>query len=69
MSVFSNKIRKLRESRNLSTRMLAQELKIVSCGQISKYENDVHEPTLTVLKAYSKYFNVTLDYLCEDSIE
>jgi transcriptional regulator with XRE-family HTH domain len=69
MSVFANKIRRLRESRNMSTRMLAGELKVVSCGQISKYENDVHEPTLTILKAYAKYFGVTLDYLCDDSVE
>ena len=68
MSVFANKIRRLRESKNLSTRMLAESLNI-SCSQISKYENDIHEPTLTTLKTYAKCFNVTLDYLCDDEIE
>jgi transcriptional regulator with XRE-family HTH domain len=68
MSVFANKIRKLRENRNLTTRMMAEELN-VSSSQISKYENDIHEPTLTVLKAYANYFNVTLDYLCDDTVE
>ena len=68
MSVFGNKIRKLRESRGLTTRMLAEEIGI-SCGQISKYENDVNEPTLSVLNRYKKCFNVTLDYLCDDNKE
>lgn len=69
MSVFANKIRRLREQKGLSTRMLAEEMEVVTHSQISRYENDLHEPTLTVLKAYAKVFNVTLDYLCDDSIE
>lgn len=35
MSVFANKIRNLRENRNLTTRMMAEELG-VSSSQISK---------------------------------
>lgn len=68
MSVFAEKIKKLRMDKNLSTRMLAEELG-VSFGMVSKYENDINEPTLSILKAYAKVFNVTLDYLCDDSIE
>lgn len=68
MSVFGNKIRKLRESKGLTTRMLAEEIGM-SCGQISKYENDIHEPTLAVLNKYKKYFGVSLDYLCDDTEE
>jgi transcriptional regulator with XRE-family HTH domain len=68
MSVFAEKIKKLRVDKNLSTRMLAEELG-VSFSMISKYENDVNEPTLSILRAYAKCFNVTLDYLCDDSIE
>lgn len=48
--------------------MLAEELG-VSFSMISKYENDVNEPTLSILRAYAKYFNITLDYLCDDSVE
>lgn len=62
------KIKKLRLDKNLSTRMLAEELG-VSFSMISKYENDVNEPTLSILRAYAKYFNITLDYLCDDSVE
>lgn len=68
MSAFAKKIRKLRESKGLTTRMLAEEIGL-SCGQISKYENDINEPTLSVLNKYKNYFNVTLDYLCSDEEE
>jgi transcriptional regulator with XRE-family HTH domain len=68
MSVFGNKVKRLRENKGLSTRMLA-EIIGVSHGQISKYERGVHEPTLSVLIKYKEYFNVSLDYLCDDSKE
>lgn len=62
IEVFAYRIRKLRESKNLTTRMLAEELGI-SNAAISFYENCKREPTLSVMEAYSKYFKVTLDYL------
>ncbi len=65
---FPEKARKLREARNLSTRMLEEEVG-VSHSQIVKYENGQTEPTLSVLRAYSKFFGVTLDYLCRDEEE
>jgi len=68
MSVFAEKIRNLREQRNLTTRMLSEELGI-SYSQISRYENDISDPTRTILIAYARFFNVTLDYLCDDEKE
>lgn len=68
MSKFAQKIRRLRENKTMSTRMLAEVMGI-SQSQISKYENDIHEPTLSVLRAYAKIFDVTLDYLCDDEQE
>jgi len=68
MSVFAIKIRRLRESHNMTTRMLAEVLGI-SPGQVSKYENDIHEPTLNILNKYKETFGVSLDYLCDDSKE
>jgi transcriptional regulator with XRE-family HTH domain len=68
MSVFARKIRRLREDKGMSTRMLAEQIG-VSCGQISKYENDVHEPTLSILNKYKEIFGVSLDYLCNDEEE
>jgi transcriptional regulator with XRE-family HTH domain len=68
MNVFGNKIKRLREGKNMSIRMLAQEIGI-SSGQISKYENGIHEPTLSVLNKYKEVFGVSLDYLCDDTKE
>ncbi len=60
--IFAERIKKLRESKSMTTRMLAEELGI-SHMAISYYENCKREPTLSVMKEYAKYFNVTLDYL------
>ena len=52
----------------MTTRMLAEKLG-VSCGQVSKYENDINEPKLKILNKYREIFGVSLDYLCDDSKE
>lgn len=65
MSTFGNKLRRLRESHDMSTRMLAEKIGI-SHSQITKYETGQHEPTLRTLNKYKEIFNVTLDYLCND---
>mgnify|MGYP000158889329 CR=1 FL=1 len=62
MDIFSRRIKELREEKNLSMRQLAEEIGI-SHVAISYYESSKREPTLTVLQAYAKYFNVTVDYL------
>jgi transcriptional regulator with XRE-family HTH domain len=36
---------------------------------VSKYENDIHEPTLSILNKYKEVFGVSLDYLCNDKEE
>lgn len=63
IEVFAVRVKELRDSKKLSTRGLGEELNI-SCALISYYENCKREPTLSVMEAYSKYFNVSLDYLC-----
>jgi transcriptional regulator with XRE-family HTH domain len=68
MSVFAKKIRRLREESGMTTRILAEKMGM-SCSQVSKYENDIHEPTLSVLNKYKEIFGVSLDYLCDDSKE
>lgn len=68
MSTFGRKLKKLREDRNMSVRMLAEIMQI-SASQISRYENEIHEPTLNVLNKYKSVFNVSLDYLCDDTKE
>jgi transcriptional regulator with XRE-family HTH domain len=63
---FGTIARRLREEKGLTTRMLEAEIN-VSCSNISKYENDLNEPTLSVLRRYSKFFNVSLDELCDEN--
>jgi len=62
LEIFAERIRKLRESNGLSTRMMADKIG-TSHVAISFYENCKREPTLSVIKAYAKYFGVTTDYL------
>lgn len=68
IKIFAQRIKDLRTERNLTIRMLAAELKI-SAGAISYYENCQREATLSVLRLYSKYFDVSLDYLMGESDE
>jgi len=63
MEFFAQKIKSLRDSKGLSTRLMG-EIIGVSHVAISYYENCKREPTLSIMEAYSKYFNVSLDELC-----
>jgi len=62
IKIFAKRAKELRESHGLTTRMLAEKLNI-SCALISYYENCKREPALSALKAYAKYFGVSIDYL------
>ena len=62
IEVFAMRARELRKGKNFTTRMMAEELNM-SCALISYYENGKREPTLSALRAYAQYFNVTMDYL------
>lgn len=65
LSEFSKKAKYLRSKKGLTTRELSKYLSI-SCGQISKIENGIHEPRIKTIRAYKKYFNVPYDYLCDE---
>ncbi len=62
MEIFSVRIKKLRTEAALTVRMLGEILGI-SHASIVYYENCKREPTLSVLQAYARHFNVTVDYL------
>jgi transcriptional regulator with XRE-family HTH domain len=62
VEIFAQRIKTLREANGLSTRGMGEELG-VSHVSISYYENCKREPTLSIMEAYAKYFNVTVDYL------
>ena len=59
---FAERARLLRESRGLTTRMLADELDI-SHGAISLYEGAKRTAGAEVIRKYTEYFNVSPDYL------
>lgn len=67
--VLKDKLIDLRKSNNLTQEQLASELRI-SLASIKKYEskNNYRLPEREVLKLYVEYFNVSYDYLLNDSI-
>lgn len=63
--MFGEKLYQLRKLYNLSQRDLAKKLNL-SQTAIGKYERNEAEADFTTLKALSKLFNVTIDYLLDN---
>ncbi|MDE5897363.1 MAG: helix-turn-helix domain-containing protein [Clostridia bacterium] len=61
-SVFSERLRALRQEKNIGQIQLAKELD-VGKSIISLWELGKCEPTLSKLVAMSQYFGVSIDYL------
>lgn len=59
-----NNLKKLRTTHGLSQQALGEQLNI-SQQSIYKYENDIVEPNLEVLKTMADFFNVSVDYLID----
>ena len=55
-------LRKIRKERNYSQLKVAMDLSI-SREAISYYENGKRSPDINMLITFSKYFNVSIDYL------
>lgn len=62
MSVFSERLAKLRDSRNLSQKEVAKEFGVV-VRAYQRYEYGEREPQLSVLIRMADFYNVSLDYL------
>lgn len=62
LEAFSQRIRSLREERDLGLRELASILGIGS-STLSQYENCQRTPGIDVCKKFAEYFHVTCDYL------
>ena len=62
METFGEKLRYLRQEKNIGQIQLAKDLD-VGKSTISLWEQDKCEPTLSKLITMAKYFNVTIDYL------
>ena len=62
MSKFSERLRHLRTSRDLSQMEFAKQIKM-SKSSINMYERGEREPGLETLERIADYFNVDMDYL------
>ena len=62
MSIFSERVKDLRLSMNLSLRQLAK-ITGLSHSAICKYESGTREPTFESLEALADVFNCDIDYL------
>lgn len=62
MSIFSNNIKLLRNRRNHTQEEMAHILKMKR-STLSGYENEVAQPGMPALIAFSEYFNVSVDTL------
>lgn len=59
---FQNRLKSLRENRQLSQLELSKKLNI-SNVTLSQYENGVRKPDINTLDELATFFNVTTDYL------
>lgn len=55
-------LKNIRKQRNLNQQKVAMDLNI-SREALSYYENGKREPSLSLLVAMSKYYNVSINYL------
>ena len=62
MKVFAERLRELRQERNLSMKQLARELNTTDAA-ISNWENGINEPKISYLKLIAEFFGVSADYL------
>ncbi len=69
MQRFGEKLRALREQRDISMRELARELGFASHAHISRIEADRKKPTLEFVLAVAQFFKVSFDQLMNDDLE
>lgn len=62
MNKFAERLKELREEKELSQRSLAKELG-VSQAAIARWEANIQTPNIDVAIMIAKYFGVTTDYL------
>lgn len=61
------KLKELRKQKNLTQLEVANYLKIARTTY-SAYEQKANTPDIETLKKLANYFNVSLDYLCENEL-
>lgn len=64
--MFSQKLKELRKQHYLTQADLAKELNL-GASTIGMYENNIRKPSYEVLKKIANYFNVSVDYLINET--
>jgi transcriptional regulator with XRE-family HTH domain len=63
MKILAERLKSLREAKNLTQKDLAQVLGLNSKSTITNYEQNDREPDYETLIKIAKYFGVSTDYL------
>ena len=68
MDTFGDRFKSIRLSKNLTQEQLINEFNEIygyafTKGTISQYENNRRTPSMSVIKKFVEYFNVSIDYL------
>lgn len=64
ISMFKDKIKKLRLDKNISQSVIANYIGVTQ-QQYSRYESGTHEPSLATLVKIAHFYDVSIDYLLE----
>lgn len=62
MATFKNRLKELRQSKNMTLEELANEIGTTK-STISRYENGIRQPKQDILEAIADYFKISTDYL------
>lgn len=62
MNLFGERLRMLRKEKDMTLDELGDRLEIPK-GSLSRYENNLSDPTIEVVKKISAFFNVSLDWI------
>ena len=62
MKKLDQRLKELRESKNLTLAALAKELGVTYVA-VGRWEKGIREPNIDMLILITKFFNVTLDFL------
>lgn len=68
MKTLGEKLRDLREARNLTQKEVSQHL-MISNKILSSYERDINDPPYPILKDICQFYNVSADYLLDINIK
>ncbi|TYS50118.1 helix-turn-helix domain-containing protein [Bacillus infantis] len=63
---FGERLRELRKEKRLTSKQFGEKFKLAE-STISGYETGARKPDIELIKAFAKFFDVTIDYLLGES--